>query len=298
MHDTQVLTAGRAVDALVVGLGAHPRSAGDNDPVIRLIATDLDGTVVRHDGVITDRTRAALKLAADAGIDVVFVTGRPPRWLSDVAAAFGHVGLAICGNGAMVWDLEEERVLASHLMDPATAVEVAQALRTAIPGVAFAVELADGEFAREADYVTRWDVGAAARIGPLAEITALPLVKLLMRHEEIDSDDLLARALPLLTGVVEVTHSTAGLVGGLLELSAAGVSKASTLAQLCAERGISPGEVMAFGDMPNDLAMLRWVGEPYVMASGHPSVVAAIGRTAPACDEDGVAQVVEALVSR
>ena len=102
--------------------------------VPRLIATDLDGTVVRHDGVISDRTRAALKLAADAGAEVVFVTGRPPRWLADVAAAFGHVGFAICGNGALVVDLREDEVIERHLIPAATALEVARRLRSALPG--------------------------------------------------------------------------------------------------------------------------------------------------------------------
>ena len=261
----------------------------------RLIATDLDGTVVRHDGVISARTRAALKLAADAGTEVVFVTGRPPRWLSDVAAAFGHVGLAICGNGAVVYDLHEDAVIERHFIPVATVLEVARLLRPALPGVVFAAESEQHGIGREPGYVTRFDTGLEFRVATLEGLVDGPLVKLLARHEDLDSDAMLAVCRPLLEGLVETTHSTVAQSGGLLEISARGVSKASTLSLLCAARGISPDEVVAFGDMPNDLAMLRWAGTSYAMASGHPDVLAATPLTAPACNDDGVAQVLETI---
>lgn len=261
----------------------------------RLIATDLDGTVVRHDGVITDRTRTALKLAADAGAEVVFVTGRPPRWLSDVAAAFGHVGLAICGNGALVYDLREDAVTERRLIPAATALEVARVLRPALPGVVFAAETEADGISREPGYVTRFDAGLEFRVAELEDLVTGPLVKLLARHEGMGSDAMLVTSRPLLAGLVEATHSSVGQSGGLLELSAHGVSKASTLALVCAARGIAPRDVIAFGDMPNDLSMLGWAGTAYAMASGHPDVVAATALTAPPCEEDGVAQVLEAL---
>jgi len=272
-------------------------SAGHNGLVPRLIATDLDGTVVRHDGVISDRTRAALKLAADAGAEVVFVTGRPPRWLGDVTAAFGHVGLAICGNGAMVYDLREDAVIDRHFIPAATVLDVARVLRPALPGVAFAAESEEHGIGREPGYVTRFDTGLEFRVAPLEQLVEGPLIKLLARHEDLDSDAMLTIARPLLEALVEVTHSTVAQSGGLLEISASGVSKASTLSLLCAERGIGSDEVVAFGDMPNDLSMLRWAGTAYAMASGHPDVVAATALTAPPCNDDGVAQVLESLFS-
>ena len=78
-------------------------------------------------------------------------------------------------------------------------------------------------------------------------------------------------------------------------MSAAGVSKASTLELLCEERGIGADEVVAFGDMPNDLAMLQWAGTSYAMANAHPSVLALAERTAPPNEQDGVATVLEEL---
>ena len=72
-------------------------------------------------------------------------------------------------------------------------------------------------------------------------------------------------------------------------------AKASTLEMLCAERGVAAEEVVAFGDMPNDLPMLAWAGASYAMAGAHPSVRELADDTAPGNDEDGVAVVLERL---
>jgi hydroxymethylpyrimidine pyrophosphatase-like HAD family hydrolase len=78
-------------------------------------------------------------------------------------------------------------------------------------------------------------------------------------------------------------------------MSAAGVTKASTLELLCAELGVGREDVVAFGDMPNDVAMLEWAGTAYAMGNAHPLAKAAADRVAPPNDEDGVAQVLEEL---
>ena len=69
------------------------------------------------------------------------------------------------------------------------------------------------------------------------------------------------------------------------------MTKASTLALLCADLGVDAADVIAFGDMPNDLPMLAWAGTSYAMANAHPTVRAAADHVAPGHDEDGVAQV-------
>ena len=80
-----------------------------------------------------------------------------------------------------------------------------------------------------------------------------------------------------------------------MEISAPGVSKASGLARFCAERGVAAGQVLAFGDMPNDLPMLVWAGRAYAMANAHPQVLQEVGRVAPSVHDDGVAVVLEEL---
>ena len=106
---------------------------------LRVVATDIDGTIVRHPDAVSPRTLAAFRACAEAGIRVVFVTGRPPRWLVPVAEEAGLAGQAVCANGAVVYDLTGREVLCLHALAPAAVLEVADRLRGVLPGVAVAV---------------------------------------------------------------------------------------------------------------------------------------------------------------
>ncbi len=258
----------------------------------RFVATDLDGTIVPWNGVISDRTVRALNAVEALGVPVVFVTGRPPRWMSEIAERTGHTGLAICANGALVYDLHNEEVVDHFPLSVEVGLDVARRLRDALPDIGFAVETLDG-FAHEPSYQPRWDVGQARAVAMLEDIyNGQPVVKLLARHEQLDADALLAAARDVVGDVAELTHSSES---GLLEISATGVSKATTLALLCDRRGIDAADVVAFGDMPNDLPMLAWAGRSYAVEGAHPDVLAAVTRRAPAAEDDGVAQVLEDL---
>jgi Cof subfamily protein (haloacid dehalogenase superfamily) len=257
----------------------------------RLVATDLDGTVVDRQGEISDRTVAVLKALEERGVRVVFVTGRPPRWMAQVAARTGHTGLAVCANGAIVYDLHREEVVETSPLAVEVGLDVARRLRAALPEVAFAVET-DVGFAHEESYVARWDVGQASAVDAIEAIYDRPAVKLLARHEQMDPDSLLAAAREVAGHLVELTHSSST---GLLEISAAGVSKASALARLAEQEGIGAADVVAFGDMPNDLPMLEWAGTSYAMANAHASVRELTDHLAPSNDDDGVAVVLSEL---
>jgi hydroxymethylpyrimidine pyrophosphatase-like HAD family hydrolase len=262
----------------------------------RLVATDLDGTLVRSDGTVSGRTRAALAAVEEAGSVLVMVTGRPPRWMAPVVEETGHRGLAVCANGAVVYDLHTERVVHASLLDADAASAVVAALRRDVPGVAFAVERGPvdgvpGGFAREHAYVPRWDVGDV-EVGELAALCEAGVVKLLARHEELGSDALLAAARASLGGLAEATHSS---TDGLLEISASGISKASGLAALASQHGVDAADVVAFGDMPNDLPMLAWAGHAVAMGNAHPEVRAAADEVTATNDDDGVALVLERL---
>lgn len=257
----------------------------------RLVATDLDGTLVRSDGTVSDRTRAALARVENAGATLLFVTGRPPRWMAPIVAATGHRGLAICANGALLYDLHTERVVEEHLLEPAAAAAVVAALRAEIPDLAFAVERGTAGFSREAAYQTRWPQPGAV-VTEIDELVASPAIKMLVRHAELNADELLARARHVLGSRATLTHSSSE---GLLEISAAGVSKATGLARFAAERAIEAADVLAFGDMPNDLPMLTWAGRSVAVANAHPEVIAAADEVTDANDDDGVAKVLERL---
>jgi Cof subfamily protein (haloacid dehalogenase superfamily) len=256
------------------------------------VACDLDGTLLDNDLRVSARTRAALAAVEKAGAMLVFVTGRPPRWIHPVAEQTDHRGLAICANGALVYDLHTEEVVSSALIAPETLRAAMARLRARVPDIAFAVEYGS-TFAYERAYpVAPEHITVDVRLVEAAELELAPAAKLLLRHEQLPSHDLLAACGDVCADLVELTHSTP--VGpGLLEISAAGVSKASALAVLCAERGIAAADVDAFGDMPNDLPMLAWAGRGYAMANGHPDVLAATSYRAGSNSDDGVAAVLE-----
>lgn len=261
---------------------------------VRLIATDLDGTIVHGDGSVSARTVAALDAAAATGIRVVFVTGRPPRWMADVADVTGHRGLAVCANGAYVYDLASEAVIEIYPMTATDARNAVERLRLVLPSPCFAVETLAG-FGHEASYHPRWDPSPLLAVAPIEQLLDQPLAKLLVRDEALDGDTMLQLARPQLNGLVEVTHSN--VHDCLLEVSALGISKATTLAAVAERWRIRSDEVLAFGDMPNDLEMLRWAGTGYAMANAHPDVLNAVDHVTGSIGDDGVAAVVEALLA-
>jgi Cof subfamily protein (haloacid dehalogenase superfamily) len=262
----------------------------------RIIATDLDGTLLRSDGTVSERTQAALTQAEAAGLCIVFVTGRPPRWMAAVSAAIGPHGIAICSNGAAVYDVRRKELLASSPLPQADALALVRALRAELPGVGFAFEYPEG-FASEARYDSpMWDdSGAPKLIAPAEEILASlggdRVFKVLARHPTLDPDEFMHRARAAAGQYAEITRSSP-----MLEISATGVSKATTLARWCAERGVGAAEVVAFGDMPNDLPMLAWAGTAYAVANAHPLVLAATANHTADHDADGVAEVIEQVV--
>ncbi|WP_432483397.1 HAD family hydrolase [Kineococcus esterisolvens] len=263
----------------------------------RLVATDLDGTIVPRDRPVSRRTLDAFAACAAVGIPVVPVTGRPPRWVSPLAEEAGLGGRVVCANGAVVFDLDAGEVVRQHPIAADVVLEVTRRLRPVLPGIGFALEAVTG-FRREDSYATRFDTGMEQRVGPLEELLAgsPPVVKVLAKCPGVSSDEMLRVARREVGDLVGVTHSNA--VDSLVEVMALGVSKASTLAEVARDRGVGPEGVVAFGDMPNDLEMLRWAGRSYAVADGHPDAVAAADGVAEACGDDGVARVLERLLSR
>ncbi len=263
---------------------------------MRLVASDLDGTIVRSDGSISRRTVAALTACQERGIHIVFVTGRPPRWMAPIVEATDHRGIAVCGNGAVVYDLGSEQVIRARALGEDAVLQAVAALRVALAEPVFALETLDG-YRREPEFMPHHEAALQARVGSIAELLAdhPVVVKVLCRDESSRADPMLAVARRALAGIAEPVHSN--VAGSMLELSALGVSKASTLAELAAERGCTAADVVAFGDMPNDVEMLRWAGLSYAMADGHPEAIAAADALAPSCDQDGVAQVLERLLA-
>ncbi|WP_372729652.1 HAD family hydrolase [Nocardioides sp.] len=253
----------------------------------RLVATDLDGTLVRSDGSVSDYTRDVLVELDERGVPVVFVTGRPLRWAEDVFEHVGAHGLAIVSNGGLVWDVANSAVHLERAIEPELGLDVCRVIREAVPGSSFAVESLAG-IGLEPAFLERHRVPQGARRGTIEELFDTPALKLLARHEELTPQEFWDAAEQAVQGRLVITWSSATT---LLEISGPGVTKASTLEILCEARGIGAHEVIAFGDMPNDLPMLSWAGTSYAMADAHPTVREAAQHVAPGHDEDGVARV-------
>ena len=260
---------------------------------MRLVATDLDGTLVRSDGSVSAYTADVLAQVEALGIPVVFVTGRPLRWTEEVFEHVGEHGLAVVSNGALVWDVARHRPHLERTIDPGLGLAMCDVIRAAIPGSTFAVETLEG-IGLEPEFLERHPVPGEARRAPVAELFDRPALKLLARHEELGPQEFWDAAEAAVEGRLVITWSSAT---SLLEISAPGVTKASTLALLCADLGIDAADVVAFGDMPNDLPMLAWAGTAYAMANAHPTVREAATHAAPPNDEDGVATVLAGLLS-
>lgn len=270
---------------------------------VRLFASDLDGTLVRSDGTISAASRAALERIADAGVLIVFVTGRPPRWLHEIGDRTGRTGVAVAANGAVLYDLRTETVLRERLLTPELLATLAAELRAAFPGVRFGVEYGMS-FGYEPGYRHDWEISPShdhrgnplpvPEVASLDRLIAAPAVKLLAKDFAADPDCFLTAATTVIGDRATVTTSSRH---GLLEIAAPGVTKASGLAEVAAAHGIGPAEVVGIGDMPNDIAMLEWAGRAYAVANAHPSVLAVADEVLPSNDDDGVAVLIERLLA-
>jgi hypothetical protein len=261
----------------------------------KLIASDLDGTIVAHYGNVSQRTIDAFRKAHSMGVEIFFVTGRPPRWMPEIKEAFG-IGGAICGNGAMLYDLHNDKVLEEWLIPVEAQLEAVKRLRKAIPEISFAVE-SHNYFHREKIYIPRWDVGLDnVGVEKIEEVITSPALKVLARcsQQEHTSDEMLTIAKVELDGLATVTHSNPH--DSLLEISALGVSKGMTLAKIAARLGIDASDCVSFGDNPNDFSMLEWCGRSFAMIDGHPEGPKHAKGIAGPCEEDGVAIIIEQLL--
>lgn len=261
----------------------------------RLIATDMDGTLLRWDDTVSDATVAELERWRADGVPVVLATGRPPRWMARIRDVLGH-GTAVCCNGAVLLDLQSFDLIEEEALQPELLESITSELRRRQPGTWFAVEYGF-EFRHEPVYRPRWDVDApGVAEATLDEMTVAPVAKLLARHEELTAEEFVAVVEDVIGDRATVTHSSSD---ALAEISAAGVTKASGLAKVAARLGVGPEDVVVFGDMPNDIAAFEWVraagGRAVAMAHAHPDLMAVATDVTGPNDDDGVAAFLRSL---
>ncbi len=256
-----------------------------------LIATDLDGTLLRSDHTVSERTQRALAAATAAGAMHIVVTGRSASWTRPTLDAIGYTGLAVCGQGAQVYDAGAHKELTSVTLDRALA-QVALAKIEAELGplfVAVGQDGLDGEVLTGPGYqVAGADPVTAA---DPADFWERPITRLFLQHPTLDDDELAHAAREIAGQLVDVVVSGPQFV----EVLPLGLSKATGLALAAARLGVTRDRTVAFGDMPNDLPMFRWSACGVAMANAHPALLTAADEVTLSNDEDGVAVVVERL---
>jgi len=257
----------------------------------RLVACDLDGTLLGQGHTLSKRSRTALERLSARGVPLVVVTGRAVGAWLPTARRLGLVGPAVCANGAMVVDGRGE-ALAQQSISPAVLSAVLTRLREVVPDAVVAVERG-AELLHEFGYPRA--AGALARPTRMVaahDLVVHPVSKLLVRL--VGEPDVAWRAV-----VAEVMGSHLSVVDSgvpdLVEAVAAGVSKATGLAWLAARLGVGQSDTLAFGDMPNDVPMLRWAGQGVAVADAHPCALGAADAVSGPCAEDGVAAYLERI---
>jgi Cof subfamily protein (haloacid dehalogenase superfamily) len=240
--------------------------------------------------VLTARTARALAEARTAGIEVIVATGRPALGVLELCTGWGLEGLAVTGNGAQILDLRRRRAVLQSPMQDRSWREAVPIVRAALPGAAFAGE-DEWTLVAEPGFSALYPAQGYADL-PVIEAHLGPLFKLIVAHADVGGQLLLEAVVAAASPQLAVTGSSAQFV----EVAAPGVDKGGAIGWVCRQRGYDLTQVLAFGDWLNDLAMLRVAGWSIGMANAHPEVLAIVDEVAPPNHEDGVAQVLEALL--
>ncbi|WP_068188583.1 Cof-type HAD-IIB family hydrolase [Mycobacterium sp. UM_CSW] len=262
-----------------------------------LIACDVDGTLFDESETISPRTRDAVRAAVAAGTQFVVATGRPPRWIRPVVEALGFAPIAVCANGAVLYDPANDRVLSSRTLAVDTLAELAELATRVIPGAGLAVErigerahdTATPQFISSPGYEHAWLNPDNTEVS-IADLLSAPAIKLLIRKAGARSSDMAAELAKHVGIEGDITYSTNN---GLVEIVPLGISKASGVEEVAKPQGITSDEVVAFGDMPNDIPMLLWAGHGVAMGNAHPDVLAAADEVTTPNSDDGVGRVLE-----
>ncbi|MFE6697509.1 HAD-IIB family hydrolase [Streptomyces sp. NPDC057718] len=266
-------------------------------PAYALVATDLDGTLLRPDNTVSARSRAALALAADAGARHLIVTGRPVPGIRALLADLAYTGLVVCGQGTQLYEADAEagngRLLRSVALDREAADTALGKIEAEVGAVFAAVDQdgVDGVTLIEAGYRMPNPTLPAQRVTSREALWERPVIKVLVRHPELGDDALTAVARGAVGDLATVTMAGPGTV----ELAPRGVDKGTGLAAAAGLLGIGAERIVAFGDMPNDLPMFAGSGHRVAMGNAHQELRAAADEVTLSNAEDGVAVVLERL---
>lgn len=261
---------------------------------VKMIASDLDGTLFDADHQLSDRTIAAVRAANAAGIHVVAATGRSSTSAVPRVLPAGVIRTAICSNGSLVHDVHSDVTTHRFPIDPDHVQRFLDVVADLDPRHSFSWEtdhgngwdddFADTAFAHD-------DLGARPTLAtrPMAHHRT---TKLMVLHPDHEQEELRERLLPHLIDPLTVSCSGVDFV----EVTGQGINKSTGLDHLCAHLGITASEVVAFGDNHNDVGMLAWAGRGVAMGNAAPSAIEAADEVIGDHRDDAVAMYIESIV--
>ncbi|MFD6417797.1 HAD family hydrolase [Streptomyces sp. NPDC060194] len=267
----------------------------------KLVATDLDGTLLRSDDTVSARTRDALAAATATGAAHLVVTGRSVAWTRHILDDLGYDGLAVCGQGAQLYHAGEHRLLTSVTLDRQLAGLALSKIEAEIGPLALAASRdgLDGEVLLGPGYRTHGDGPESANPLPYvpfsdpAALWAAPLNKVYIQHPGLDDDSLAEVARRVAGDLVGVVMAGAGIV----EILPLGLTKATGLSLAARRLKATAAQTIAFGDMPNDIPMFGWAGHGVAMENAHTALKAVADEVTASNNADGIAVVLERLLA-
>jgi HAD superfamily hydrolase (TIGR01484 family) len=247
----------------------------------RLVALDIDGTLV--DGAERARPMviAAVRAVRDTGTHVVLSTGRSVSGIGRILQKFDlTTGYCVASNGAVVFTFPPTRVVSSRTFEAGPAV---RAVLEAVPDALVAVEVV-GRGYRVNRHFPEGEITGEVWIEPLAALVEQPVTRVIIRDPQSSAEDFIALAERV--GL----HGTSYFVGltAWLDLAPEGVSKAAALEDVSATLGVARADVLAIGDGRNDVEMLAWAGRGVAMGQAPPEVKAVADAVTGSLAEDGV----------
>ena len=281
--------------------GGEGRSYGTGELPPLLVASDIDGTLLDSRDRVSPRLKRAIGRMIRRGVPLTLATGRPARWLQPVLEQLPVRPVCVCGNGAVLYDSGRDVVLADHSLTPEVQAEVVAIARSAmadIGPVGVAVERAgrsaldpsDELFVVGPAYAHAWESTEHGICGE-TEMMSEPATKMLLSNPGMASAELHSIIAPHIPA--DLAHVTYSMPEGLIEVSAPGVTKRAGLEELAGLVGAGASDVVCFGDMPNDIEMIRWAGLGVAMGNSVPEVQRAADEVTATNDDDGVARVLE-----
>ncbi|RDV10282.1 HAD family hydrolase [Arthrobacter sp. RT-1] len=278
----------------VAGNDDRRENDNDNNGLKLMVALDVDGTLVDHDGHMSPGVREAAQAVVAAGHEVMIATGRSLNATLPVIENIGiERGYAVCCNGGVTLRLHPEldngyEVMHKATFDPAPAL---RALRERLPAAKYALEDEDGNFlSTERFQDPSFGVEAVGvDFHTMLEATAVRVVVFSTENTPEEFNEAIEHV-----GLAGVTYSVGWTAW--LDIAAAGVTKASALENLRLQLGIDPDRTVAIGDGRNDIEMLGWAGRGVAMGQAPEEVIAAADEVTHSVFDDGAAHVLRSLL--